>query len=621
MRILSLLLATMTLASCALRAQGDDIAARSLRLVVPSEARIYADDSTGVLRQYFYVDSTSTLWLGTDATAGTGGDTILAAGGSGLSPIYAALDLVSSDNGNFSPASGDAVSLGTISTPWQTVHATGATLYQPLPILGATLGIESSSGEFTNLRSGATSTYIMTLPSGVPGATECLTMDTGGNVDHSPCALLSVANTWTATQTMQDILARLDSAYDIGASATRFDEGWFDNLHTVDLFFRRQGELSQDFYFANSAANRLDLRNAAGTLLMLVDEVNLLMGFARDLYPLTTADLDLGTTTAIWDNTYTDSLVAYTEVVPDTSGGATLGTDALKFTEANILNTVYIGDAAATTGDITMFNATAATSANISTLDLGVGVTPEIAFNTSILPFTDGVGHIGYSSRRWEKLWVTDIDVSGTCTGCGGGALPVADTTSVVEGSADATKEIRFEVDGLTTGTVRVLTPQNADYTLAGTNIAQTFSATQTFQNIVFATDGTYTLGGVTARPSDIYGYDVLLGRSGAGAGSIQLQNTSGLGYTIAVTTGGDMRIDSDFFPSSGGSLDMGSLAVPWRNATFSGGIVASTYSGTTYRASGVDGTSATLTCGAGEAVKNITVSGGIVTAVSCGAP
>lgn len=64
-------------------------------------------------------------------------------------------------------------------------------------------------------------------------------------------------------------------------------------------------------------------------------------------------------------------------------------------------------------------------------------------------------------------------------TGGGGSTLPVADTTSIIEGSADATKELRFEVDGFTTGTVRVLTPQNEDYVLAGTNITNNFTAVQ----------------------------------------------------------------------------------------------------------------------------------------------
>ncbi len=39
----------------------------------------------------------------------------------------------------------------------------------------------------------------------------------------------------------------------------------------------------------------------------------------------------------------------------------------------------------------------------------------------------------------------------------GGAGLPVVDTTSIAEGSADATKEVRFEVDGNTTGIVGII--------------------------------------------------------------------------------------------------------------------------------------------------------------------
>lgn len=42
------------------------------------------------------------------------------------------------------------------------------------------------------------------------------------------------------------------------------------------------------------------------------------------------------------------------------------------------------------------------------------------------------------------------------------------DSNAVVRGSADGTKKVRFEVDGLTTGTTRVLTVQDSDDTLVG---------------------------------------------------------------------------------------------------------------------------------------------------------
>ncbi|MEK0324828.1 MAG: hypothetical protein QQN63_03910 [Nitrosopumilus sp.] len=44
-------------------------------------------------------------------------------------------------------------------------------------------------------------------------------------------------------------------------------------------------------------------------------------------------------------------------------------------------------------------------------------------------------------------------------------ALPVVDTTPIVKGSGDDTKLMRIEVDGLTTGTTRVLTMPDADIT------------------------------------------------------------------------------------------------------------------------------------------------------------
>ena len=77
----------------------------------------------------------------------------------------------------------------------------------------------------------------------------------------------------------------------------------------------------------------------------------------------------------------------------------------------------------------------------------------------------------------------TQSGIIGTLTVAGGAGLPTVDTTSVVEGSADATKEIRFEVDGLTTATVRVITPPDKDFTMAATNdTLAVFAATTSAQ-------------------------------------------------------------------------------------------------------------------------------------------
>ena len=48
-------------------------------------------------------------------------------------------------------------------------------------------------------------------------------------------------------------------------------------------------------------------------------------------------------------------------------------------------------------------------------------------------------------------------------------AFPISDATSIIKGSADATKLVRFEVDGLTTDTTRVITVPDQDLTLIDT--------------------------------------------------------------------------------------------------------------------------------------------------------
>lgn len=61
----------------------------------------------------------------------------------------------------------------------------------------------------------------------------------------------------------------------------------------------------------------------------------------------------------------------------------------------------------------------------------------------------------------------------------GGSSLPVADTQTIVMGSADNTKLFRIEVDGFTAGATRVMTPPNQNFLAAGLDVAQTFTAAQ----------------------------------------------------------------------------------------------------------------------------------------------
>jgi hypothetical protein len=93
---------------------------------------------------------------------------------------------------------------------------------------------------------------------------------------------------------------------------------------------------------------------------------------------------------------------------------------------------------------------------------------------------------------------VLTTDGAGTLSwtaGGGGSSPPFVDTTNIIKGSADATKLLRFEVDGLTTATTRTWTAQDANITVAGIDLAQTWTATQTMRDVRPSVDDTYRLG------------------------------------------------------------------------------------------------------------------------------
>jgi hypothetical protein len=103
------------------------------------------------------------------------------------------------------------------------------------------------------------------------------------------------------------------------------------------------------------------------------------------------------------------------------------------------------------------------------------------------------------------------VDASGvveSCTSFAGAVLPTHDSTIILYGSGDATKQVRFEVDGLTTGTTRVITVPDANITLVGTSATQTLTnksivASQLTGTVAVANGGTAlttgTSGGVLA--------------------------------------------------------------------------------------------------------------------------
>lgn len=89
-------------------------------------------------------------------------------------------------------------------------------------------------------------------------------------------------------------------------------------------------------------------------------------------------------------------------------------------------------------------------------------------------PFSNGDALVLQFIRNGDK---GDTGATGAT---GASAAPFVDSTALVKGSADATKLVRFEADGLTTETTRTITVPDENLTLAGRG-ANTFTAAQIY--------------------------------------------------------------------------------------------------------------------------------------------
>ena len=168
------------------------------------------------------------------------------------------------------------------------------------------------------------------------------------------------------------------------------------------------------------------------------------------------------------------------------SGGSVAGSDQFALWRGGVKRAELLPGGAFGSGRVQLGN-------TAGTFFTGFIADPAMATSAIYqLPGADGSSGDCLSTNGAATLsWVS-------CSG-GGSTPPFVDTTNIIKGSVDATKLLRFEVDGFTTATTRTLTPQNASYTLAGIDLAQTFSAAQTYSSNILAS-GTPEIGS-TATP------------------------------------------------------------------------------------------------------------------------
>lgn len=186
-------------------------------------------------------------------------------------------------------------------------------------------------------------------------------------------------------------------------------------------------------------------------------------------------------------DTMTGILNISTGIVLNTTGAASFGAGASAFSATGIL----------TVGAGITLNITGAAAFG-SAGQLAISVTGLISFPDGVRqifnpsatvagvnvgaqagdPSTPVNGDLWYDSTG-NLLRARIAGVSVSLGAAGGSSPPFADTTAIVAGSATPTKLLRFEVDGFTAATTRVLTPQDANYIIAGTNIQNNFTVGQ----------------------------------------------------------------------------------------------------------------------------------------------
>lgn len=171
------------------------------------------------------------------------------------------------------------------------------------------------------------------------------------------------------------------------------------------------------------------------------------------------------------------------------------------------------------------------------------------------------------SSPTFTNLTLTgNLTVAGTATfgSASFTSLTVPDNTFSITGSSDATKILRFEVDGFTTATTRTITIPNASTTMVGTDTVQTLTN---------KTIGVSQLSGQVAVANGGTGVATITGLvSGNGTSAFVGRTITGTANEITVTDGSGATANPTL------SLP---AALTFTGKTVTGGTFNSTFNGT----------------------------------------
>lgn len=167
------------------------------------------------------------------------------------------------------------------------------------------------------------------------------------------------------------------------------------------------------------------------------------------------------------------------------------------------------------------------------------------------------------ATNELKAKWKESGGSVNTITFGGGASNPFDDATAIIKGSADATKLLRIEVDGITTGTTRVWTAPDASLTVAGIDLAQTWTANQTFgSGILRATSPQITTGINDSNGNELF----LFTATGSAVNEITVANAATTASPTISATGSDTNIGINLTPKGTGAVAVvnGTTASPF---------------------------------------------------------
>lgn len=137
---------------------------------------------------------------------------------------------------------------------------------------------------------------------------------------------------------------------------------------------------------------------------------------------------------------------------------------------------------------------------------------------------------------------------------------PMSDKVATLKNWGDGTKQIRDNLNNITTGTTRIVTWQDGDLTVAGINLAQTWTALQTFgSTLLSAVAALLTRPRITTSIDDANGNEIFITPATASAvNEITARNAAtGVGPSLEVS-GADTNIDLNVIPKGTGAMNVG---------------------------------------------------------------